>query len=179
MKTNLFIISIPNKITFKKLKKNIFLIKGQYGYNIFVKNKMFKVMCDKKKKKILFFTKYNFVKSILAFISFFKNLIYNITCGINIILKVSGAGFKVIKNSNTIDFFMGFSHIKQFYISNNLKIDILSKREKSVNIFSICLLNIFKNIYILKKLYKTNIFNGKGIFLLREKIILKKSKELP
>lgn len=112
--------------------------------------------------------------------SFCKELNNLVKKGFNLsyfFIQLRGRNFKFFIIDNFLIIFLGFCHY--IYIPLPKEIKILFLLEKNTKI---CFVSFNKNIllsfiYFLKKLYKKDIYKGKGVYFYNEKVFLKVGKK--
>ena len=112
---------------------------------------------------------------------FFNNMYYlnkifiDCTTSYLIMLRIFGIGFKMQKKNKNLYFSLGFSHILVF--NNDLNIYVKPFRNTYLFLSSKSNSLLIKRGKEYKKLKKINIYKGKGIRFLKEKIKLKIGKK--
>lgn len=165
-------IKIPSNINIY-IKKKIIFFKGPFGVLsieqksliIFKYNNQLILILPSKKKK----------KSILNL--FYKLIIIKIK-GISkkfkLQLILKGIGFKVFIENNILHLKVGFSHIIQKEIPNNIQI---INQNNNLICSSNNFIELTQFIYKIRKIKKPEPYKGKGLLLKNEKILLKEGKK--
>lgn len=94
----------------------------------------------------------------------------------SIILKGSGYKCKLAKNKKYLLFNLGYSHIIYIKIPWGIYLISIEKKNTIINFCTINRLLLKQYINILKKLRRVNIYKGKGLFYLNQKIFIKKQQ---
>lgn len=128
---------------------------------------------------LIFFSLNKFLMNF--FFVLFRNLLWSLTCGSSVYLKILGLGYKMTldqKNKNLLIFDLGFSHEIFFTVPSKFDIKIHDNRKNLLKLTGQYLHEI-KNIgFLIKNLRKVNIYKGKGIFFFNETLKLKEGKKL-
>ncbi|XCC45266.1 MAG: 50S ribosomal protein L6 [Candidatus Shikimatogenerans sp. Ttur] len=173
------IILLPKKICFLKKKKYI-ILKGVLGKLKLKINK--KILIKKKKNNIILFDNYK-NKVTKSLHGLYRTLIYNMICGVSVgfikTLIIIGLEYKVVKYSNFLEFNLGYSHNILIDIPKCIKVKIKNINNNfHINFFSYN--NVILGLYcaIIKNFRKPDVYKGKGIRYLNEKIIKKNKKKI-
>ena len=123
--------------------------------------------------------KFSILSPSKAFFGLFKKLIENklrvITRGFLLYIKIVGIGYRATLTQETIHFKLGYSHDLQYKVPSSIKVFLLDPT-------LICLFGVDKNQITqiaakIRDFRKPSAYKGKGIRLLKERIILKQGKK--
>lgn len=168
----------------------LFNIKQYRDINISISHSFIKINNLKRKKpqKVLIYQ----TKKYLIFFSFdkfllnycfilFRNLLWSLTCGSTVHMKILGLGYKLTvdkTNQDLVNFDLGYSHEISFKIPQRFKLELHKSRKNLFKISGQYLYDVKNFGVIIKKLRKINVYKGKGIFFFNEKLSLKEGKKL-
>ncbi len=111
------------------------------------------------------------------FFNCLSNLIKNFSVGCFTKLKLLGIGFKVVKNQDTLEFKLGFSHKIYYKIPKNIDIFISDTKDPIILISGLEFQQVMKTACEIRNLKKPDVYKGKGIRFFNEEILLKEGKK--
>jgi len=179
-------IIIPPKIGVKELEykgKRYLIVKGYYktislvipqGF-YFYKNKNYLLIVPSKNKSDLNHKN----KSFWGYYRAYLEAIFDfMELGYLVILELNGVGFRLKLEGNTLKFYLGFSHIKEYKIPNNIFVKIGNKKETELHLFGYDKQYLCQIAAQIKLLKKPDMYKGKGIFFFNETLVLKQGKQM-
>lgn len=158
---------------------NIVISHSFIRINNLKKKKSKKILLYKHKNTLIFFSKNKFLLNF--FFSLFRNLLWSLTSGSTIFLKILGLGYKAVLDDNIknlLIFDLGYSHEIFFPIPDKFDVKIAGVRKNLIKLQGQYLHEIKNLGFIIKKLRNVNVYKGKGIFFFDEKLTLKEGKKL-
>ncbi len=115
-----------------------------------------------------------FLKKLVGFVySYIFNTIKGLTFNYEKILIFRGLGYKVILRSSYLYFYLSYSHPRIFKIPPDIFVKILNNNSNEISIKSNNKQRLGEVCLMFKRLKKSDIYKGKGVFYKNEKINLK------
>lgn len=109
---------------------------------------------------------------------FFSKLFFDLNNRFKIVLDLRGIGYRfIILNSKIVFFYWGLCHPVKFIVPDNLLISSLDDKNKNLVLESIDRHLVMQTAFLILKMRKFNIYNGKGICFLNEHKITKIGKK--
>ena len=100
---------------------------------------------------------------------FFSKLFFDLNNRFKIVLDLRGIGYRfVILNSKVVFFYWGLSHPVKFTVPENLLISSLDDKNKNLVLESIDRHLVMRTAFLILRMRKFNIYNGKGICFLNQ-----------
>mgnify|MGYP000471698554 CR=1 FL=1 len=148
------------------------ILKGNY---YFYKNKNYLLIVPSKNKSDLNHKN----KSFWGYYRAYLEAIFDfMELGYLVILELNGVGFRLKLEGNTLKFYLGFSHIKEYKIPNNIFVKIGNKKETELHLFGYDKQYLCQIAAQIKLLKKPDMYKGKGIFFFNETLVLKQGKQM-